>query len=72
MEQLLMGMDSILLGMMTILDGGFSVVLSILNFQPFGDHGTMSLLSIRMFHILGIYMVWNMMRGMSFRNLMKF
>ena len=72
MEQLLMGLDGILLGMMTILDGVFSVIISILNFQPFGNHGTMSLLSIRMFHIFGIYMIWNMMGGMRIRNIMKF
>ena len=38
-------------------------MIELLNFQPFGDHGTMSLLSIRVAHILmGIVVIW-LIRG---------
>jgi|ETNmetMinimDraft_30_1059905.scaffolds.fasta_scaffold51263_4 hypothetical protein len=37
-------------------------IIDILNFQPFGDHGVMSPLSIRMFHIIMIPVVVYMIK----------
>tara|TARA_Y100001938_G_C7857503_1_gene313893 strand:- start:269 stop:541 length:273 start_codon:yes stop_codon:yes gene_type:complete len=39
------------------------MIADFLNFQPFGDHGVMSLLSIRMFHIIMIPVVWWMIKS---------
>ncbi len=34
------------------------ILVSILNYQPFGDHGVMNILSIRVIHILMIWVTW--------------
>tara|TARA_A100001201_G_C4096447_1_gene203986 strand:+ start:7925 stop:8227 length:303 start_codon:yes stop_codon:yes gene_type:complete len=36
----------------------FDSMIAVLNWQPFGDHGVNSLLSIRMVHILGTVAIW--------------
>ena len=33
-------------------------IIAILNYQPFGDHGVMSIASIRVIHILLLWVVW--------------
>ena len=33
-------------------------IIAILNYQPFGDHGVMNILSIRVIHILMIYLTY--------------
>ena len=33
-------------------------IISILNYQPFGDHGVMSLASIRVLHIILLWIVY--------------
>ena len=36
----------------------FDSLIAVLNWQPFGDHGVNSLLSVRMVHILGTVAIW--------------
>ncbi len=44
-------------------------LIDILNFQPFGDHGVMSLLSIRVVHIIlsafCAYGIWDLYVGLK-------
>ena len=65
MEQLILGLDGIILSLMSVLDGFFNIITSVLNFQPFGSHGVNSILSVRVFHILGLLYVISMFRGLK-------
>ena len=37
-------------------------LIEILNFQPFGDHGVMSILSLRVLHIVMMFVVMYMFK----------
>jgi len=43
----------------TIMNG----LVAFLNFQPFGNYGVMNPLSIRIIHILGLYVCYRLMLG---------
>ena len=64
METLLSGTEGLLLSITYILDGIMGTVITVLKFRPFGFHGVNSLLSISVFHIIGFYVMYKMVRGM--------